>query len=308
MTSRRYATPLAFKTAVEQRLRDEAAAAGMDLHRRRQLFIFDRFLDRLFAVLQDAVVLKGGLVIEFRLQRARTTKDIDLRVTGDPDSLLPRLQQAGRLDRGDYLTFEVQPDPRHPEIDAEGMAYQGLRFRAQANLAGKIYGGAFGIDAAFAEPLHGEPELLTGSPFLAFAGIAPPSVRVYPLETHIAEKLHAYTLPRLRPNSRVKDLPDMALLATARRIDGATLIAAISRTFEHRATHPAPSALPPPPSTWIPVYERIASGDGLPWATLDEVTRAVQAFLDPVLARSAGTWSPDTWSWVRYECTRPERE
>ncbi|MFT7463887.1 MAG: hypothetical protein ACI9EF_002235 [Pseudohongiellaceae bacterium] len=32
---RRYSTPLAFKMAVEQRLRTEASLAGMDLHRRR---------------------------------------------------------------------------------------------------------------------------------------------------------------------------------------------------------------------------------------------------------------------------------
>ena len=36
------------------------------------------------AVLGDAVLLKGGLVLELRLERARTTKDIDLRVTGSP--------------------------------------------------------------------------------------------------------------------------------------------------------------------------------------------------------------------------------
>ena len=35
--TRTYATPLTFKTAVEQRLRNEAAASGMDLQRRRQL-------------------------------------------------------------------------------------------------------------------------------------------------------------------------------------------------------------------------------------------------------------------------------
>ena len=41
---RSYATPLAFKTAVEQRLRNAATASGMDLQRKRQLFVFDRFL------------------------------------------------------------------------------------------------------------------------------------------------------------------------------------------------------------------------------------------------------------------------
>lgn len=302
---RTHATPLAFKTAVEQRLRNEAAASGMDLQRRRQLFVFDRFLARLFHVLKDAVVLKGGLVIELRLERARTTKDIDLRLVGSPDDVLTRLQQAGRLDLGDYLQFEVAPDPRHPEIDAEGMAYQGLRYRAEAQLAAKIYGVPFGVDVAFAEPMHGQPDEVEGSPFLEFAGVEPGRYRIYPLETHIAEKLHAYTLPRDRPNSRVKDLPDLALLATARDIDGAALRAAIDRTFEHRATHPVPESVPAPSAAWAPVYARIASNDGLEWQTLEEVTRAVQSFLDPLLAGAGGKWEPETWTWSALQEASP---
>ena len=65
---RSHATPLAFKTAVERRFRNEAAASEMDLERRRQLFVFDCVLARLFHALEDAVVLKGGLVIDLRLQ------------------------------------------------------------------------------------------------------------------------------------------------------------------------------------------------------------------------------------------------
>lgn len=295
--TRTYATPLAFKAAVELRLRHEATASGMDLQRRRQLFIFDRFLARLFCILEDAVTLKGGLVIELRLERARTTKDIDLRVIGSPNDVLTRLQEAGRLDLGDHLRFEVVADPRHPAIDAEGMTYQGRRYRAEAQLAAKIYGVPFGIDVAFAEPMHGQPEEVEGSAFLKFAGIEPGRYRVYPLETHIAEKLHAYTLPRDRPNSRVKDLPDLALLATARRIDSAALRAAIDRTFEHRATHPVPDSVPAPSAAWEPVYARIAVNDGLKWQTLEEVTRAVRSFLDPVLAGVSGTWTWEDWAW-----------
>ena len=297
MTLRRYATPLAFKTVVEQRLRTDASTSLMDLHRRRQLFIFDRFLARLFAVLKEAVVLKGGMVIELRLERARTTKDIDLRVIGDPDAVLSRLQEAGRLELGDYLSFEVQTDPRHPEIEAEGLVYQGLRYRAQAHLAGKIYGTSFGVDVAFAEPMHGAPEEIEGSSFLRFAGIAPARFRVYPLETHIAEKLHAYTLPRKRPNSRVKDLPDIALLATVRDIDGPSLRSAIEGTFAHRATHPVPGFVPEPPSTWAPVYELIATNDALPWRTLADVTAAVESFLGPMLAGLPLRWHTESWAW-----------
>ncbi len=299
MRPRNYATPLAFKTAVEQRLRTEASALGMDLNRRRQLFVFDRYLARIFTILQDAVILKGGMVIELRLERARTTKDIDLRMIGDPNDVLARLQEAGRLDLDDYLSFEVQVDPRHPEIEAEGMVYQGLRYKTQGQLARKIYGSPFGIDVAFAEPMHGLPDELEGSSFLEFAGIAPARFRVYPLETHIAEKLHAYTLPRKRPNSRVKDLPDIALLATARDIDGAALGSAIARTFKHRATHSVPASLPEPPIAWAPVYERIVENDGLRWRTLDDVTEAVQSFLDPVLTGGATTWVAKAWAWSR---------
>jgi len=218
-------------------------------------------------------------------------------MVGNPDEVLTKLQEAGRLDLGDYLQFEVAPEPKHPEIDSEGMAYQGLRYRAQAQLAAKIYGIPFGIDVAFAEPMHGQPEEVEGSTFLAFAGVAPGRYRIYPLETHIAEKLHAYTLPRRRPNTRVKDLPDLALLATAREMDSGTLLAAINGTFEHRATHSVPPAIPDPPTAWASVYERIASNDGLSWQTLGEVAQAVQSFLDPVLAGVQGIWSAETWTW-----------
>ena len=71
MTVREYSTPLAFKQALEQRLRS-AAATGTDFGRRRQLLVFDRFLARLGKVAGDAVTLKGGLVLELRLERART--------------------------------------------------------------------------------------------------------------------------------------------------------------------------------------------------------------------------------------------
>jgi hypothetical protein len=91
MTKRTYSTPAAFKQALEQRLR-AASSSGGDFARRRQLLVFDRFLARVVAVLGDTVVLKGGLVLELRLERARTTNDVDLRVTGSPERVLSQLQ------------------------------------------------------------------------------------------------------------------------------------------------------------------------------------------------------------------------
>jgi hypothetical protein len=115
----RYATAFAFKQALEQRIRS-ASSTGSDLARRRQLLVFDRFLARVVSVAGDAVTLKGGLVLEMRLARARTTKDIDLRLMGSADDVLDRLQTAGRLDLGDHMLFEVQPDSDHPEAASRG--------------------------------------------------------------------------------------------------------------------------------------------------------------------------------------------
>ena len=156
MMAHKYASPEAFKQALEQRLRS-AAANGPDFARRRQLLVFDRFLARVVAVLGDAATLKGGLVLELRLDRARTTRDVDLRLTGSADEVLGRLQAAARLDLADFLTFEVGADAEHPEITNEGMQYEGMRFRAECRLAGKPYGDPFGVDAAFGDPWTRHP-------------------------------------------------------------------------------------------------------------------------------------------------------
>lgn len=297
MTSRTYPSPEAFKQALEQRLRS-AAKLGANFARMRQLLVFDRLLARVVDVLGDAATLKGGLVLELRLERARTTKDIDLRMVGSSDDVLAKLQEAGRKDLGDFMSFEVIPDIDHPEIQSDGMQYDGLRFRAECKLAGKIYGQPFGVDVAFGDPMLGDPEIVVAEDVLAFAGIAPPKLRIYPIETHIAEKLHAYTMPRKRPNSRVKDLPDLALLATAKPLDAKRLQAALDQTFTFRKTHALPSSLPPPLAAWRTPYEAMAREDQLPWATLEDVTEAAQAFLNPLLARALNAvWDPTAWAW-----------
>jgi hypothetical protein len=280
--SKKYETPAAFKQALDQRLK-KSTAAGVPVARTPQLAVFDRFLARIGAVFGDAATLKGGVALELRLERARTTKDIDLRLMGTTDGLLDRLQEAGRLDLDDFLSFEIDADPHRPDIDAEGMKYDGFRFRAEAKLAGKLYGQRFGVDVAFGDPILDAPESVVADDVFGFAGIAPPTIRLYPIETHIAEKLHAYTLPRKRPNSRVRDLPDLALLGTIRSLEAARVRAAIEQTFAFRGTHDRPRMLPEPPPEWRDAYASMAAEDSLLWPTLDDVFEAAKAFVEPVL-------------------------
>jgi len=72
MTTRTYSSPEAFKQALEQRLRT-SAENGTTFARKRQLLVFNRFLARIVAVLGDTATLKGALVLELRIERARTT-------------------------------------------------------------------------------------------------------------------------------------------------------------------------------------------------------------------------------------------
>jgi hypothetical protein len=306
MKAFRYATPMAFKAALEQRLRNRAAGDGLELQRLRQLVVFDRFLARVFTLLGDAVVLKGGLVLELRLERARTTKDVDLWMRGEPADALERLREAGRLELADHLTFLIGSDPDNPVIQAEGLVYEGLRFRVEARLADKVYGRPFGVDVAFAEPLTGDLDLLEGGDWLAFAGIEAPSIVAYPLTSHIAEKLHAYTVPRVRPNSRVKDLPDLALLGMVGPIEAADLMVAFQRTWAHRQTHPLPERLPEPPRDWAPTYAELARASRLPWESVERAFEAARQFLEPVLAGGEGSWSPERWGWMQAADVQPD--
>lgn len=295
---RTFATPIAFKQALETRLATAARARGMHVNRFRQIFLFDRFLARV-QIVEPNIVVKGGVVVELRVGRARTTKDVDLQWQGSSESILARLHDAVRLDLSDHLVFEARRDKDHPTLVAEGMEYPGQRFTVTTRLAGKPYGGTFGVDVALPEPMRGNVEVIAGPDVLSFCGIAPTRHRVYPIETHIAEKLHAYTLPRERLNSRVKDLPDIALLASVSTIDSTELRDAIEATFEHRRTHEIPVVLPAAPAHWADAYARLAGENELPWRDLPTLEIAARAFLDPVLAMGiTGAWDASTWSWL----------
>lgn len=156
--SREFTSAAAFKQSLEHRLR-EGSTSGIDFDRRRQLAVYDRMLARLSAEFGDKVTLKGGLAVEFRTRNARSTKDIDLSVNGPAGQILRRLRSAAARDLLDFMVFIIRPDDRHPDIQNDGMLYDGKRFRAECTLAGKPYGRPFGIDVVFGDAILGEPTI-----------------------------------------------------------------------------------------------------------------------------------------------------
>jgi predicted nucleotidyltransferase component of viral defense system len=298
MMEKRYANAEAFKQALETRLKKSANELGQSIQRVRQRAVFDRFLVRIVQHFGDRAVLKGGVALELLLAHARMTRDVDLAFYGSPEGLQFELLRAGQMDLGDFMTFEISPHSTSPTIEGLGVVYDGFRFQAEARLAGKIYGDRFGVDIAFGDRMAIAPSKFVAGDIFAFADLPPLSLQVYAREVHLAEKLHAYTLPRPTVNSRIKDLPDMVVLAASVVFHSDELRRAIAETFQHRASHPIPDVLPPPPERWANGYARMARENSLPWLTLDDVFQKASTFLNPILAGITGTWNPDTWSWL----------
>lgn len=293
----KYATPGAFRTALERRLLDAARQTGLPVVRLRKLVVFDRLLARLLIVAPDRWLLKGALALDLRLgARSRTTKDMDLARQDDEEQATADLLAAQALDLDDYFTFAIE---RTGKLDAalEGAA---VRYHVAAALDGRPFEDVI-VDIGFADPFAVVPETLRGSELLRFAGIEPITVPAVPIAQHIAEKVHAYTRTYTggRASSRVKDLIDVVLMRSAATFEAGHLRQALATTFVHRDTHPLPSVLPPPPADWGPAYRRLAREVGG-----DPDVRAgfalAAAFLDPILTGSMSDrarWEPLRGAW-----------
>ena len=298
-TLERYRTPAAFREAIDQRLKTDAHGRGVSFVHRRQIFVYERFLARLSTVLGKDFVVTGGVALEFLLARARTTKDIDLHFRAGADLALPQLQRAGHFELDDCFRFDVAEDPTRAR---EGVAIEGLehrvhRFRVTPRLAGVLYGEPFNVDLMIINPPYYQPIKIEGSDLLGYLGIAPVRFPVCPPEIAVAEKLHAYTKPRPRVNSRMRDLPDIGLLASDCTFDCQRLASTISMAFDHYGTHPVPDRLPIPPADWAPRYAKLADEYDLPWLDVEALTVAVRKFIDPVLAGESAKWDPAAWTW-----------
>jgi hypothetical protein len=288
----RYATPAAFRRALEDRLMKLAREERLDVQRLRRQVAFDRLLCRLFQAPNSSWLLKGGYAMELRLAAARTTRDLDLAirpVAGEkpawqPQAIQRQLQTAATVDLHDHFVFLVGG----ATLDLEAAPCGGTRYPVEAQMGGRTFA-KFHVDVSSGDVL-GEPyEALHGRDWLAFAGIGAIAFPAISREEQFAEKLHAYTLPRPeRLNSRVKDLVDMALLLQQGKLNRERLADSIRATFTRRETHAMPPTLPEPPETWAKPFAQLASECGIP-EDIKPHFDTVRSHLNHLLAPSATT-------------------
>lgn len=265
---KKYATATAFRRALEDRLKQRAKEGTGDVQRLQRDAAFDRLLARLFARKDAPWVLKGGYAMELRSAGARATKDVDLalrettgKVKGDAlnAAIHEALRAAVERDLGDFFSFTIGA----PVRDLDAAPYGGARFPVSARMDGRLFV-KFQLDVGAGDVVLEPLDETEGRDWLGFAGIPPARCPTISREQQFAEKLHAYTLLRERPNTRVKDLVDMLLLTLSGRLDPAKTRHALKATFERRKTHPLPAAFPPPPEDWRKPFEKLAHECVLP--------------------------------------------
>lgn len=282
----KYQTPDRFRTALLQRLHNEAIGQGKNAQRLQTAVAFDRFLARVCHLEQGQWALKGGYAMELQINGARATKDLDLTLSGkrsdldisDPAIIRELLQNALAEDESDFFEFLVG----EPMDDLDGAPYGGARFPITARLAGRTFA-QFHVDVGAGDLILDPTQATPGRGWLDFAEIPAPVVRLISKEQQFAEKVHAYSVPRTGPNSRVKDLVDLYLLIDSGELESDRVKETVDRTFARRATHPVPNRLEEPPGDWANKFDAYMQECGRR-VKMAEAWELVAAFYDAAMS------------------------
>jgi hypothetical protein len=270
-----YETAAGFRQAIETRLNDRARKDHVEVNRLRRGLVFERIMARLDAAEPGTWVVKGGMVLEWRLgERARATRDLDLVRRGQAiggAELRERLVDLLAAEKeDDRFLFEVGP-PQALDV--------GFRFSVTANMAGKAFASVRLDVAARAQELLSTEKLQVPGALPAFDRLSPPEVEVAAPAHHFAEKLHALTRDHGdRLNTRIRDLVDLMLLIELELVRAPEVLPVVRHVFESRGTHPVPGDLPDPPAGWALDYAEEAVATSLLARTVEEAMARLRSF------------------------------
>jgi len=166
--SRKYASPGAFRQALEQRLKSISLVDGTDFQRLCRQVAFDRFLARVIRIPAEDWVLKGGYAMELRFVTARSTRDLDFTLrAGDTESALEHLQRSGSLDVDDFFSFRVG----EAMLDPDAAPYGGARYPVESRIDGRTFV-RFHVDVGIGDVILDPVETMITRGWLDFAEIS----------------------------------------------------------------------------------------------------------------------------------------
>lgn len=221
-------------TSVRQKLINLSVDLGVPYQNLETAFILERLVARLIAdeELHQHLVFKGGFVGLKVYGSSRYTVDVDaLVVKANVGSTLERTRVCAEtdLDDGVWFRFEDQLD-----LATQG-EYGGIRQTYRAGI-GEVLKNLAKAQVVHFDVGMGDPVTPGPLPTKTASLISPESSlswMVYPLETIIAEKMHAL-IAHGDLNSRSKDVYDLAFLLP--KADADILGQALKHCFEFRET------------------------------------------------------------------------
>jgi hypothetical protein len=217
--------------SIRARLLNIAKHDGADFNQVLVRFALERFLYRLAqSPHADSFLLKGALLFTLWYDMPhRPTRDADLLGFGarDLDSVQAVFMEVAAIQADDGIVF----NPSSVVVDEirKEAGYAGARVLIDAELAKARV--RTQIDIGFGDAVTPAP--LDASYPVLIDNLPAPQLRVYPVYTVIAEKLHAITLLGMT-NSRLKDYLDLQVLLERETIDQDILADAIAATFTRR--------------------------------------------------------------------------
>lgn len=289
-------TALGRRASLLARMRNVAVTTpSTEPARRVQLTLaIDRYLARLLATTDwGSWVLKGGYANQLRApDEARFTQDIDLRLEAPLEDAFDILSRAATTDLADDFSYEFASSPQ----PLTGPPGGGLRFPIRALVAGSDFV-QFGADVSSKDAVIGKLERHPSDPIVRALGFTASWFPVYPIAQQFAEKLHAFTKPRDRQNTRVKDLADMIWFVERYSFASAALIDAGVATFDRRDEHRWPPEIPTVPDSWSRPYGALRKEMGLDPETPAAARDKLVLFLQPVLTGERGMRSEKGIVW-----------
>jgi hypothetical protein len=200
------------------------------------LFAHERFLYRLAqSAYRDYFILKGGLFLYSLTKfQTRPTRDADFLLSNmadQKDRIVEIFQEICSIDVDDGLRFDLEN--MTTETIVEEQNEPGIRVNLNAYLERTRCRLQFDIgfsDVVIPSPRDFDyPELLDGT-------FGTPNIRVYSLESVIAEKFDAM-LKLSVMNSRMKDFFDIYMISSHWSFEGRVLQEAVQQTIERRRNH-----------------------------------------------------------------------
>ena len=220
-------------TSVKERLRNVASQTGKEFQSVIRQYVQERFLFRLSkSIYSKNFILKGALLfVAHEISRNRPTRDIDFlgsSISNDINDIKEVVKEILEIEFEDGLKFDT--DSVEVENIVEDGDYNGIRVKFYANMENSKE--RVQLDIGFGDRMTSEPVEIEFPTLLDFAA---PKIKVYSIETAIAEKFEAIVSLQLL-TSRMKDFYDISFFAKHYEFRKDILLKSIQTTFSHRAT------------------------------------------------------------------------